>query len=181
MKEVSVFSSTLILNYAFKTVIRTCKSCYCVNLVYFIHQLNCFQLQSVYFCVFVGVTLYGRYRGRAAWQWCLPAPALLNRWHIPQSLWTGCPLRKTIGTEANWERSCPAHLIIYQMFSSFTESCITICLTFGTQIPVAIRAQTSSSTECKVGNRLYLFGTHYSLYKSAIMFNNGEKIQQLIR
>lgn len=51
------------------------------------------------------VTLYGRYRGKAAWQWCLPAPARLSRWHIPQSLWTGCPLRKTIRTEKNWAKS----------------------------------------------------------------------------
>lgn len=55
----------------------------------------------IYVCLRVLVTLYGRYTGRAAWQWCLPAPALLNRWHIPQSLWTGCPLRKTIRTETN--------------------------------------------------------------------------------
>ena len=92
-------------------------------------------------CLCLLVTLYDRYRGRAAWQWCLPAPALLSRWNIPQSPWTGCPLRKTIWTQRNWEKCSLTHQTLYQMFSLVTGSCITICLTFATGIPDIICAQ----------------------------------------
>lgn len=68
-------------------------------------------------CLCLLVTLYGRYRGRVVWQWCLPAPALLNRWHIPQSPWTGRPLRKTIWTQTNWAKCSLTHQTLYQMLS----------------------------------------------------------------
>lgn len=96
------------------------------------------NLFIIYGCLCVLVTLYGRCRGRAAWRWCLPAPARPNRWNIPQSLWTGCPLRKMIWTEADWEMCCLTQQIMHQMCSLVTESFITICLTFGTWLPAII-------------------------------------------
>ena len=99
------------------------------------HLSNYFQPQSIYLhmlvCVCVLVTLYGRCRGRAAWRWCLPAPARLNRWHIPQSLWTGCPLRKTIQTETKWEKQTSDQSLI--------TFCTNICLTSDSRTHVVSR------------------------------------------
>lgn len=98
--------------------------------------------------------------------------------HSPESLDRMSSEKDNTDRETNWEKHCLAHQTMHQMFSSVTESCTTICLTFGTWIPGVICAQMRTGIPllcCIVssGNRLCYVESSISLCNSLMAYFNN--------